>query len=138
MPDFDETSRGLPPTRCVGESGVTSSGCSASSFFSSFEDALVDAITALKAAAAKTDSDPALLDEARTLHRHAQFMWDFIASSNSQGFHNPDEALRILQNAADLARQAQMKAAQAANDLSLLKTGVYDSLNPKPTPPPAP
>jgi formate-dependent nitrite reductase cytochrome c552 subunit len=86
--------------------------------------------------AAKPGADPALLDEARTLHRHAQFMWDFISSSNSMGFHNPDEALRILQNATDLARQAQMKASQAANDPALLKTGVYDSLNPKPTPAP--
>jgi nitrite reductase (cytochrome c-552) len=102
----------------------------------STEDALVDAITALKGAAAKPGVDPALLDEARTLHRHAQFMWDFIASSNSMGFHNPDEALRILQNATDLARQAQMKSAQAANDPSLLKTGVYEAMDPKPTPAP--
>jgi nitrite reductase (cytochrome c-552) len=100
------------------------------------EDALIDAITALQAAAAKPDSDPALLEEARTLHRHAQYMWDFISSSNSMGFHNPDEALRILNNATDLARQAQMKAAQAAGDLSLLKTGVYDAMDPKPTPAP--
>ena len=47
------------------------------------------------------------------------------------GFHNPDEALRILQNATDLARQAQMKAAQAADDPALLKTGVYDAMNPE-------
>jgi nitrite reductase (cytochrome c-552) len=79
--------------------------------------------------------DAALLEEARTLHRHAQYMWDFI-SSNSMGFHNPDEALRILQNATDLARQAQMKASQAAADPALLKTGVYDAMNPKPTPAP--
>ena len=100
------------------------------------EDALIDAITALQAAAAKPDADPALLDEARTFHRHAQYMWDFISSGNSMGFHNPDEALRILSNATDLARQAQMKAAQAAGDPALLKTGVYDSLDPKPTPAP--
>ena len=100
------------------------------------EDALIDAITALQTAAAKPDADPALLDEARTLHRHAQFMWDFISSGNSMGFHNPDEALRILSNATDLARQAQMKAAQAVNDPSLLKTGVYDAMDPKPTPVP--
>jgi nitrite reductase (cytochrome c-552) len=100
------------------------------------EDALIDAITALQAAAAKPDADPVLLEEARTLHRHAQYMWDFISSGNSMGFHNPDEALRILSNAADLARQAQMKAAQAAGDTALLKTGVYDSLDPKPTPAP--
>ncbi len=100
------------------------------------EDALIDAITAITAAAAKPDSDPALLNEARTLHRHAQYMWDFISSANSMGFHNPDEALRIFRNATDLARQAQMKAAQAAGDPSLLVTGVYDALDPKPTPVP--
>jgi len=101
------------------------------------EDALVDAIYALQAAAATSGSDPTLLEQARTLHRHAQFMWDFIASSNSQGFHNPDEALRILQNATDLARQAQMMASQAAGDPALLKTGIYE-MNPKPTPPSTP
>jgi nitrite reductase (cytochrome c-552) len=100
------------------------------------EDALIDAITALQAAVAKPDSDPALLADARTLHRHAQYMWDFISSGNSMGFHNPDEALRILQNATDLARQTQMKAVQAAPDPSLLKTGVYDLMDPKPTPAP--
>ena len=100
------------------------------------EDALIDAVTALRAATAKPSSDQALLEEARKLHRHAQYMWDFISSSNSMGFHNPDEALRILQNATNLARQAQMKAAQAADDPSLLKTGIYDAMNPKPTPEP--
>jgi nitrite reductase (cytochrome c-552) len=100
------------------------------------EDALIDAITALQAAAANPASDARLLADARALHRHAQFMWDFVSSANSTGFHNPDEALRILHNATDLARQAQMKAAQAAGDPALLKTGVYDLMNPKPTPPP--
>ncbi|MGA2503715.1 MAG: ammonia-forming cytochrome c nitrite reductase subunit c552 [Anaerolineales bacterium] len=102
----------------------------------STEDALIDAITAIKGAVANPTSDLALLDQARTLHRHAQYMWDFISSANSMGFHNPDEALRILRNATDLARQAQMKAAQAAGDPSLLTAGVYYSLNPVPTPVP--
>jgi nitrite reductase (cytochrome c-552) len=100
------------------------------------EDALIDAITAIKGAVANPASDPVLLDQARTLHRHAQYMWDFISSANSMGFHNPDEALRILRNATDLARQAQMKAAQAASDPSLLTAGVYYSLSPVPTPVP--
>lgn len=102
----------------------------------STEDALVDAISAIKSAAAKPDSDPALLEKARSLHRHAQFMWDFISSANSMGFHNPDEALRILRNSTDLARQAQMAAAQAAGDPSLLAVGVYYSIDPPPTPVP--
>ena len=102
----------------------------------STEDALVDAISAIKIAAAKPDSDPALLEKARSLHRHAQFMWDFISSANSMGFHNPDEALRILRNSTDLARQAQMATAQAAGDPSLLAVGVYYSIDPPPTPVP--
>jgi nitrite reductase (cytochrome c-552) len=102
----------------------------------STEDALIDAINALKIAAAKTVADATLLDEARALHRQAQYMWDFISSGNSMGFHNPDEALRILNNATNLARQAQMKAAQAAHDPSLLATGIYDAMSPTPIPTP--
>ena len=44
------------------------------------EDALIDAITALTAAAATPDADAAMLDEARKLHRQAQFMWDFVSA----------------------------------------------------------
>ncbi|MBI4730843.1 MAG: ammonia-forming cytochrome c nitrite reductase subunit c552 [Chloroflexi bacterium] len=100
------------------------------------EDALVDAITALQLAVADPDSDPALLDEARTLHRQAQFMWDFVSAENSMGFHNPEYALSIIAEATDLARQAQMKAAQAADDPSLLQVGIYYTLDPVPTPVP--
>ena len=55
-----------------------------------------------------------LLGEARDLHREAQLRWDFIAAENSMGFHNPEEALRILAAATDMARQAQIKAIEAA------------------------
>lgn len=78
------------------------------------EDALVDAIAAIEAAAALSNVDANLLAEARNLHRESQLRWDFIAAENSMGFHNPEEALRILANATDLARQAQLKAVQAA------------------------
>ncbi|MCS6992735.1 MAG: ammonia-forming cytochrome c nitrite reductase subunit c552 [Anaerolineales bacterium] len=89
------------------------------------EDAIVDAINAIKAAAANPNSDAALLEEARLLHRQAQFYWDYVSAENSMGFHNPEYALKILAEATNLARQAQMKAAQAANDPSLLQTGTY-------------
>ena len=98
------------------------------------EDALIDAISALKAAVARPGADPTLLEAARQLHRRAQFMWDFVSTANSTGFHNPEEALRLLRTATDLARQMQMVASQAAKDPSLLKTGVYDNLNPPPIP----
>ena len=89
------------------------------------EDALVDAINAIKAAAADPSADAALLDQARDLHRKAQFMWDFISAENSTGFHNPEYALKVLAESTDLARQAQMFAAQSVNDMSLLTTGTY-------------
>ncbi len=78
------------------------------------EAALVDAINAMKAAAANANVDAAKLEEARALHRAAQLRWDFIAAENSMGFHNPEEALRILAAATDLARQAQLAAEQAS------------------------
>ncbi len=91
------------------------------------EDAIVDAINAIKAAAANPASDAALLDEARQLHRQAQFYWDYVSAENSMGFHNPEYVLKLLAQSTDLARQAQMKAAQAAGDPGLLQTGTYYS-----------
>jgi nitrite reductase (cytochrome c-552) len=80
----------------------------------SSEEAIIDAINEINKAAVVQNVDAALLAEARTLHRHAQLRWDTIAAENSMGFHNPEEALRILATATDLARQAQIKAIQAA------------------------
>lgn len=76
------------------------------------EDALVAAINEIEAAAL-AGGDAALLAEARTLHREAQLRWDFVAAENSMGFHNPDEVLRILAKATDLARQAQLAAVRS-------------------------
>jgi nitrite reductase (cytochrome c-552) len=98
------------------------------------EDAIVDAIAALKVAAANSNVDTALLDQARALHRQAAFYWDIVSAENSTGFHNPEYALRILAESTNYARQAQMLAAQAANDPSLLATGVYEQMDPKPLP----
>lgn len=86
------------------------------------EGAILAAIGAIQAAAAVPQADPGLLDEARNLHREAQLRWDFIAAENSMGFHNPEEALRILANSIDLARQAQLKAIQAAGTPSVIRT----------------
>jgi nitrite reductase (cytochrome c-552) len=91
----------------------------------STEDAIIDAITALKAAAANPDANQDLLTQARDLHRKAQYMWDFVSAENSTGFHNPEYALKILAEATNLARQAQMLAAQSVNDPGLLATGTY-------------
>ena len=89
----------------------------------STEDALVEAIRAIQAAAGLPNVNTQLLDEARKLHREAQLRWDFIAAENSMGFHNPEEALRILAVATNLARQAQIKAFQASGSSAALQTG---------------
>jgi nitrite reductase (cytochrome c-552) len=78
------------------------------------EEAIVDAITTIKAASETANPSSTLLEEARWLHREAQLRWDYVAAENSMGFHNPSEALRILGDATDIARQAQLKAYQAA------------------------
>lgn len=93
------------------------------------EDAIIDAINAIKAAAANPNADVALLDQSRNLHRKAQYMWDFVSAENSTGFHNPEYALKILAESTDLARQSQMLAAQSVNDMSLLQTGTYYQQN---------
>jgi len=100
------------------------------------EDAIVDAINAIKLAAANPNADQDLLNQARQLHREAQYMWDFVSAENSTGFHNPEYALKILADSTNRARQAQMLAAQSVNDMSLLETGIYDKMDPKPTPAP--
>jgi nitrite reductase (cytochrome c-552) len=86
------------------------------------ENALVDAISAIQAAAQSAGVNESVLGEARKLHREAQLRWDFIAAENSMGFHNPEEALRILANATDLARRAQLKAVQAAGTTEIIQT----------------
>jgi nitrite reductase (cytochrome c-552) len=98
------------------------------------ENALIDAISALKVAAADPNADASILAQARAMHRQAQFMWDFVSAENSMGFHNPEYILKILADSTNLARQAQMLASQSVKDSTLLETGVYDKMDPKPTP----
>ena len=86
------------------------------------EDAIIAAIQAIQAAAAAPNVNADLLSEARNLHREAQLRWDFVAAENSMGFHNPEETLRILANSTDLARQAELKAVQAAGSPSVIQT----------------
>lgn len=71
--------------------------------------ALMDQLDAIQAAkqAGATDSQ---LQEAREFQRKAQWRLDFIAAENSMGFHAPQEAARILGEAADFARQGQVSA----------------------------
>lgn len=78
------------------------------------EEALVAAITAIQTISNTPGVDVQILNQARLLHRQAQLRWDFVAAENSAGFHNPEEGLRILAEAIDLARQAELTARQAS------------------------
>ncbi len=68
--------------------------------------AQIDAIVLAK----QEGATPQALNKALELQREAQWRIDFIAAENSMGFHAPQEAARILGEAADLARQGQIAA----------------------------
>jgi nitrite reductase (cytochrome c-552) len=67
---------------------------------------MLDAIGAARAAGA---SD-AQLAPVFALQRHAQWRLDFVNAENSMGFHAPQETARVLGEAIDYARQAQVQA----------------------------
>ena len=70
-------------------------------------DALMDLITDIKTAkeGGATDAD---LKAARAAQRRGQFYLDFVESENSNGFHAPQEAEKILGEAIDYFRQGQV------------------------------
>jgi nitrite reductase (cytochrome c-552) len=69
--------------------------------------AISEMLDALKAAKAGGATD-AQLAPARALQRKAQWRLDFVAAENSMGFHAPQEAARLLGEAVDYGRQAQI------------------------------
>ncbi len=81
------------------------------------EAALVDAIDSIVAAKNAGASDKAL-EQARHLHRRASLRWDFVSSENGTGFHSPQEAARVLADAINYARQAQLEAEKAKNSVN--------------------
>jgi nitrite reductase (cytochrome c-552) len=68
--------------------------------------AQLDAIAQAK----KEGAAPEALKDSLELQRKAQWRIDFVAAENSMGFHAPQEAARLLGEAADLARQGQVAA----------------------------
>lgn len=71
--------------------------------------ALDDALDAAVAARRRGAPDAAL-DGFRRLFRRAFLRWDFAFSENSRGFHAPQESVRLLAEALDFARQAELAA----------------------------
>jgi nitrite reductase (cytochrome c-552) len=71
--------------------------------------ALMDLLDAVQAAQ-QAGASPEQLRPALEFQRKAQWRLDYIAAENSMGFHAPQEAARILAEAADYARQGQVEA----------------------------
>ncbi len=71
--------------------------------------ALMDQMDAIQAAK-EAGASNAQLKAALELQRKAQWRIDFIAAENSMGFHAPQEAARVLGEAANYARQGQVAA----------------------------
>lgn len=77
-------------------------------------EALMDQLDAIEGAK-QAGTPEAQLREAQEFQRKAQWRLDFIAAENSMGFHAPQEAARILGEAADYARQGQVAALKASD-----------------------
>jgi nitrite reductase (cytochrome c-552) len=60
----------------------------------------------------------------RALVRRAQMRWDFVAANNGMGFHSPQECLRVLNAAVDLAGEARVECARL-----LARHGVTQPVN---------
>jgi nitrite reductase (cytochrome c-552) len=67
---------------------------------------LLDALKAAKQGGATAE----VLKDARALQRKAQWRVDFINAENSMGFHAPQESARVLAEAIDYARRAEISA----------------------------
>lgn len=74
---------------------------------------LVQVIDEVKKTAATPGANQQGLAEARKLQREAQWMWDWVSTANSNGFHNPQEASLFLGKSIDLAHKA-IEAARSA------------------------
>jgi len=70
-------------------------------------DALVELIADLKKARAEKAPE-AQVTSAQDFQRKAQFYLDFVEAENSTGFHAPEEALRVLGESINFARQGQL------------------------------
>lgn len=71
------------------------------------------------AAAQQSGASDSELADVRKLVRRAQLRWDYVAANNGMGFHSPEECVRILAAAIDLAGQCRVQCG-----LILAKHGV--------------
>ncbi len=84
------------------------------------------------AAAAQAGAGDEELREVRRLVRGAQLRWDFVAAHNGMGFHAPQECMRVLQAALDLAGQSRVAAARILAHHGITEPVRYPDCSSKP------
>lgn len=83
------------------------------------------------AAAMQAGAGDAELAGVRKLVRHAQLRWDYVAASNGMGFHSPQECVRILAAAIDLAGQCRVECARILAKHGVSKPVAYPDFSTK-------
>jgi len=83
------------------------------------------------AAAMESGASDEELANVRKLIRHAQLRWDYVAANNGMGFHAPQECLRILAAAVDLAGQCRVECAQILARHGITKPVAYPDFSTK-------
>jgi nitrite reductase (cytochrome c-552) len=83
------------------------------------------------AAAAEAGAGDDELTSVRKLVREAQFRWDYVAASNGMGIHSPQEAMRQLEAAVDLAGQCRVECARILGKHGVTAAVVYPDFSTK-------
>jgi nitrite reductase (cytochrome c-552) len=83
------------------------------------------------AAAAQAGAGDEELGAVRKLVRAAQLRWDYVAASNGMGFHSPQECLRILSAAIDLAGQCRIACTRILGQHGVLTPVAYPDFSDK-------
>ncbi len=92
----------------------------------STEDAIIDAINAIKIAAAARQCRPRITGSKPASFTVKRSSCGILSPrKTARAFHNPEYALKTLADSTNRARQAQMLAAQSIGDTSLLETDTY-------------
>jgi nitrite reductase (cytochrome c-552) len=95
----------------------------------------VEAVLALAhfdvAAAEQAGVSQEELAGARNKLRAAQFRWDFVAAANGMGFHAPQESLRLLAAAIELAGQCRLDCARLLAKKGFIGPVVYPDFSSK-------
>jgi nitrite reductase (cytochrome c-552) len=83
------------------------------------------------AAASEAGASDLELADVRKLLRHAQLRWDYVAANNGMGFHSPEECVRVLASAIDLAGQCRVECARILAKHGVVKPVGYPDFSTK-------